>query len=49
MTEEYKGVFDIPPPGGGLNESERLLVRLCCRPSIDLTTRDNQDDKFLMG
>lgn len=29
MTEEYKGVFDIPPPGGGLNESERLLVRLC--------------------
>lgn len=36
MTEDYKGVFDIPPPGGGLNESERLLARLCRKSFLSL-------------
>jgi len=36
MIEEYKGVFDIPPPGGGLNDSERLLARLCRKSFLSL-------------
>jgi len=31
---------------GGFGDKPALS---CCRPSINLTTRDNQDDKFLMG
>jgi hypothetical protein len=33
---DFKGVFDIPPPGGGLNDSERLLVRLCRQSFLSL-------------
>jgi hypothetical protein len=36
------------PMKGVLDESLALDL-VMCRPSINLTTRDNQDDKFLMG
>jgi hypothetical protein len=36
VTEEYTGIFDIPPAGGGLNESERLLARLCLKSFLSL-------------
>jgi hypothetical protein len=51
MTEEYKGVFDIPPPGGGLNESERLLVRLCRKSFLSLWAYPNlhTDEGFNNG
>lgn len=51
VAEEYTGVFDIPPEGGGLTESERLLARLCRKSFLSLWAYPNlhTDEGFKEG
>jgi hypothetical protein len=47
----YSGVFDLPPEGGGLTESERLLARLCRKSFLSLWAFPNlhTDEGFNQG
>lgn len=50
-STEYTGVFDLPASGGGLNESERLLARLCRKSFLSLWAFPNlhTDEGFQAG